>query len=115
MTGVELLDGYVTDIKAFRQRIRACKDVKALHDFLRMIAEANKPSGSQFTYKLTCTNNNKHNLPFEDFDISEKTGKVKGYFYLQGTRTYKDIHSFSYNVKLIKYSYWDRSFSVTLY
>lgn len=97
----------------YHQRFPASFTGTELVDFLRAIAEANSPFDSQFTYKVSCEN--KCELPFEDMDVSLTTGRIRGCFYLQGGRTYKDIKSFSYQAILVKFPYRSRSFSVSVY
>lgn len=108
MDGIKKYDEYVKDKKLFRKKIRECTNADKLYEFLREIAESNMVLGSNFTYKLLCKNT--RNLPFEDVAIVGNL--IVGYFYLQGSRTYRSIIEFSYNVFLIKYDHYSRSFSV---
>jgi hypothetical protein len=109
INGIKEYDDYVKNKKLFRQRIRNCSSMDELYGFLIEIVKSNTITvNSNFAYKVSCKN--KYNIPFEDIAIVGDS--IIGYFYMQGSRIYKSIEKFSYNVFLIKSNY-SESFSVT--
>lgn len=112
MNGVKEFDNYTKNKKAFRKKIRECKNGAELVEFLNGIAVSSGVVFSNFCYQLYCKN--KYDICFADIYIYNNGDNttITGYRHTQGFRKFRSIKEFSYNIELVKFNEYGRSFGI---